>query len=165
MAKAKQFSENVKREYDALKKTYDSLSMQVADVESTREKLIEDALRDYHVRLLRILTERDKLKRKMDTLLPKRTIRYKKDWGYKEKILWVLEDNQKMMPATPIAREIKKLDEAADMDEINKRTRLIIGRMVDKNEIVKHKIQDVSGFHYGLPEWFVNGIPIEGYLV
>lgn len=153
-----------REELNSLKKSYDSLTKSVEAIEKEKPIIIEKALEGYYQQKLELMTELDRITRRMEVLNPPKTKKYDMASSLKDKVRWVMHKNKKLMPVSVVAREINHQEGGNLKDQIAI-LRLTMSRMVDKKEMMRHKIEHVAGYHYGLPEWFVKDIPIQGYLL
>ncbi|MFY0483780.1 hypothetical protein ACI6PS_14365 [Flavobacterium sp. PLA-1-15] len=157
--KTTQFSE----ELESLKQSYDSITKAVEVIEKEKPILIEKALEGYYKQKLELMTELDKVTRRIEVLNPPKTKKYNMASSFKDKVKWVLQKHKKLLPVSYVAREIN-IQEGGNIKDQIAILRLTMNRMVDKEEMIRYKIEHVAGYHYGMPEWFVNGIPIQGYM-
>lgn len=109
-----------------------------------------------------VLAQLDKLRRAMNILHPQELAPYNKELSWKEKIIWVLKNTDRLIPASAIVSRIKGLEENLEVS-IDPIVRLTIKRMGEKNEIIKYEDDNLSNIHYGLPEWFAKGKLLEAY--
>lgn len=159
--KIDQFTE----ELNSLKKSYDSLTKAVEVIEKEKPIIIEKALEGYYKQKLELMTELDRITRRIEVLNPPKIKKYDIASSFKDKVRWVLQKNKKLMPVSAVAREINQQEKGGNIKDQIAILRLTMNRMADKQEMMRYKIEHVAGYHYGLPEWFVKDIPIQGYLM
>jgi hypothetical protein len=137
---------DVREPFLALLKKYKSIGREIDDLDLKRDKL---------------LTNLKTIKKSMDVLYKKEFL-FDEDFSWKEKIIWVFENEDRLLPVATIVGIIKKMDKNTSVS-VSPIVRLTLERMIQKNEIIKYSDDDLSSLHYGLPEWFVNGKLLETY--
>lgn len=99
----------------------------------------------------------------ISSFLPKEETAYDSNAGWKQKILWVLKNQNTLLPVAEISKIINDKEPNLDIDVIPT-IRLTCKRMVEKNELKEHSSPNVKGQHFGLNEWFDNnGDLVEPY--
>ncbi|WP_299362400.1 hypothetical protein [Winogradskyella sp.] len=136
----------VREPFLALLKKYKSIGKEIDDLDSKRDEL---------------LTNLRTIKKSMDVLY-KKEFYFDGDFSWKEKIVWVLENEDRLLPVSAIVSLIKKIDKNTGVT-VTPIVRLTLERMIQKNEIIKYSSENLSSLHYGLPEWFINGELLEAY--
>ncbi len=155
---------DTEKQYAFLKESYEKEKRIVDALELEKPKIIEEALRDYHSKKESALTRMDEISRAMEALKPSQNSPYQMDLGLKRKVAWVLLDRKKMMTIKAISQKIMQEESSKDFDEVNKIVRLTMNRMLARNELVRFRFKGVTGFHYGIPDWAVDGKVIKGYI-
>ncbi len=150
----------IRKAYQSLQDSADSLYTQLEKLEADREERLKSVLLELDKEKEDLLKKLNKIERAMNILYPKKVDDYDKEAGWKEKIIWVLKNTNRLLPVSSIVNKIKEND--GDMDSsINPIVRLTLKRMSEKREVIKFANPNITGIHYGLPEWFINDKLIE----
>ncbi len=149
----------LKEAYDLLWKSLEDLKKELAQKENERATLTVAIDKE----ISEIQNKIQKIDYVMASFLPKIETAYDSNTGWKQKILWVLKNENKLLPIADISKVIKDKEPDLDFDFIPT-IRLTCKRMVEKNELKEHTSPNVKGQHFGLNEWFDNnGDLVEPY--
>lgn len=149
----------LKEAYDLLWKSLGELKNQLALKEAERTTLTKSIDNE----ILDIQNKIQKIDSVMASFMPKAENIYDPNTGWKQKIIWVLKNENKLMSISDISKVIKEKEQDIEIDVIPT-IRLTCKRMVEKNELKEHSSPNVKVQHFGLNEWFENnGDLIETY--
>lgn len=154
--------EEIREEYIVLNRSAKSVKQALESLDIEREEILENALKEINIKKAGLVDRLNKLERAMEALHPKEPKGYKIDAGWKEKILWVLNASNRLLPVATIVAKIRDIENDFDT-ALNPIIRLTMKRMQDKGEIIKYEEPNPGTIHYGLPEWFINGKLIDAY--
>lgn len=159
-AKYRRIPIEIRKAYQSLQDSADSLHTQLEKLEEDREERLKSILLELDNEKEILLKQLNKIERAMHILYPKRVDDYDKEAGWKDKIIWVLKNTNRLLPVSSIVSKIKENEEDID-SSINPIVRLTLKRMNEKREVIKFENPNITGIHYGLPEWFINDKLIE----
>lgn len=151
----KHIPEEFRDEYYRLHLLATKIKRDLADLDIKSKEIIEKALKEINEEKVVLTSTLSKLDKAMNALHPTEPNEYNLDAGWKEKIIWVLKNANRVLPVATIVGKIRMIENDFDT-ALNPIIRLTIKRMQDKGEIVKYEEPNPSTIHYGLPEWFIN---------
>lgn len=149
----REIPEDIRDDYANLNISYKKAEEDLSILNAEREEILRKALEDIDGRRVILQTKLDKLKRAMDALYPQSANPYDKNGSWKEKIMWVFKEVDRLIPASVIIGKIRMNENNFESD-LAPVIRLTIRRMEAKGEIIKIEDPNLNGKHYALPEWF-----------
>lgn len=158
----KHIPEDVRKEYYSLLLSANAIKKNLSSIDEKYNEQIEQLKKKWNSEKNQALQKLDKLEKAMNVLHPKDTSVYDKNTGWKEKVIWVLNEANRVLPVSSIVAKIRMYEN--DFDKaLSPIIRLTMKRMEDKDEIVKFNEPNPGAIHYGLPHWFEDGKLIDSY--
>ncbi len=149
-------------EYKVLFDSEQSIETSLGNLEIEREEIIKNAVKDIDIQKEQLLNRLDKIRKAMEILHPTQIEKYNPEGAWKEKVIWVLRNADRLLPISSITGKIRMLENDFET-ELNPIIRLTVRRMAEKKELIKYEDANITNIHYGLPEWFINGNLRETY--
>lgn len=145
--------EEYREAYKMLLTSKESIESELEKLKTERAIIVEIAVKDIDGKIESLYNKLSNVVMAIEPLLSKKEEKYPAEATWREKILWVIRTNKRIMTVSEMVDRLeaheKSMQNAAQIIRINLR------RMEEGQEIKKYGNQPRNS-KYGLAEWFVN---------